>query len=503
MPLLLLILLQLFLTDQSTAALFPFSNATTHSAALHACDQLQSSLGPSIVQTTGAEYLVGATNAWNLQNSQYQPTCIVFPRTSAHVQTAMKAIYTVGSHYAVQAGSHSAMKGWNTVQDGVLILFTHMKNVSYDPKTDSITLQPGVHWQEAVTALEPFGCSSCWRDVGTGLLLGGGLSFLSPSQGYAADNFKALDVVLVNGEMVTATASNKYSDLFRALKGGGNRFGIVTRYELIAVHTGTKDDQAFFGGLMLYNSSATEALLKATARYTREVNDPNAVLLVAFNIIGEELSSLAAMFYRGSELPAHIFGHFLSIPAAPCSPLDPTVCSPPPPLGPMSYLDVMATLGSGNERGFAQRYGASALDGADEDAYLAAFERWSNFSAAFKDELSMTTLGFTPIPESQVQAGRAKGGNIIAPPRGGWAAVQLGKQFKAGVADVSPRVQRGIDLLFEQIPPSPGLPLYLNECDSQQKVFQSYGDYELLKKIYAKYDPTRFNMAHTQGPGGL
>jgi hypothetical protein len=56
--------------------------------------------------------------------------------------------------------------------------------------------------------------------------------------------------VLVNGEMVTATASNKYSDLFRALKGGGNRFGIVTRYELIAVHTGTKDDKAFLGGLV-------------------------------------------------------------------------------------------------------------------------------------------------------------------------------------------------------------------------------------------------------------
>ncbi|KAJ7310616.1 hypothetical protein DFH08DRAFT_1046344 [Mycena albidolilacea] len=506
MSLLLLILLQLFLTGQSTAVLFPPSNATTLSAALHACDQLQSSLGPSIVQTTGAEYLVGATNAWNLQNSQYQPTCIVFPRTSAHVQTAMEAIYAAGSHYAVQAGSHSAMKGWNTVQDGVLILFTHMKNVSYDPKTDSITLQPGVHWQEAIAALEPFGVAPVGGrvgDVGTGLLLGGGLSYLSPSQGYAADNFKALDVVLVNGEMVTATASNKYSDLFRALKGGGNRFGIVTRYELIAVHTGTKDDKAFFGGLVLYNSSATEALLKETARYTRDVNDPNAVLLVALtNLIGGELFSFAAMFYRGSELPAHIFGHFLSIPAAPCSPLDPTVCSPPP-LGPLSYFDVMTTLGSQNERGFVQRYGASALDGADEDAYLAAFEHWSNFSAAFKDELSMTTLGFTPIPESQVQAGRAKGGNIIAPPRGGWAAVQLAEQFKAGVADVSPRVQRGIDLLFEQIPPSRGLPLYLSECDSQQKVFQSYGDYELLKKIYAKYDPTRFNMAHTQGPGGL
>lgn len=84
--------------------------------------------------------------------------------------------------------------------------------------------------------------------MGTGLLLGGGLSFLSAEHGFSADAFKELDVVLVNGDMVTATATNEYADLFRALKGGANRFGIVTRYEVEAVHTGTKDDKTWFGG---------------------------------------------------------------------------------------------------------------------------------------------------------------------------------------------------------------------------------------------------------------
>jgi FAD/FMN-containing dehydrogenase len=36
-------------------------------------------------------------------------------------------------------------------------MFSHMKNASYSPVTDSITLEPGIHWQEAVAALEPFG----------------------------------------------------------------------------------------------------------------------------------------------------------------------------------------------------------------------------------------------------------------------------------------------------------------------------------------------------------
>jgi hypothetical protein len=51
----------------------------------------------------------------------------------------------------------------------------------------------------------------------------------------------------VTGELVTATATNEYADLFRALKGGANRFGIVTRYEVYAVHTDTKNDTNWFG----------------------------------------------------------------------------------------------------------------------------------------------------------------------------------------------------------------------------------------------------------------
>ena len=59
-----------------------------------------------------------------------------------------------------------------------------------------------------------------------------------------------MEVVLVNGTVVTANALNRYSDLFRALKGGANRFGIVTRYEVDAVQTGTQNDRIYFGGMI-------------------------------------------------------------------------------------------------------------------------------------------------------------------------------------------------------------------------------------------------------------
>lgn len=52
-------------------------------------------------------------------------------------------------------------------------------------------------------------------------------------QGFATDNIAAFEVVLANSTVVTASAQ-EHGELFTALKGGGNNFGIVTRFDLMA-----------------------------------------------------------------------------------------------------------------------------------------------------------------------------------------------------------------------------------------------------------------------------
>lgn len=89
-------------------------------------------------------------------------------------------------------------------------------------------------------------------DVGVaGFLLGGGLSFLGPSSGFGCDTFRSLDVVLPSGAIVTATGTNRHKDLFRALKGGGSRFGVVTHFEVDAIRVGTEDVKDWYGGGIL------------------------------------------------------------------------------------------------------------------------------------------------------------------------------------------------------------------------------------------------------------
>lgn len=143
-----------------------------------ACATLRATLPSPIVERSGSEYNATAQGTWSLFNAQDHPTCIVYPRTASHVQTAMKVIYQTKSHYAVQAGAHSAMVGWNrsvshsvaryqytqfprihSITNGVLIAFSHMTNVTYNTGKDTITVQPGVHWGAAMDAVEPFGVS--------------------------------------------------------------------------------------------------------------------------------------------------------------------------------------------------------------------------------------------------------------------------------------------------------------------------------------------------------
>jgi hypothetical protein len=57
----------------------------------------------------------------------------------------------------------------------------------------------------------------------------GGLSFFSPRFGMVCSNITSYEIVLASGAITTASSSQN-SDLWRALKGGSNNFGIVTRF---------------------------------------------------------------------------------------------------------------------------------------------------------------------------------------------------------------------------------------------------------------------------------
>lgn len=60
-----------------------------------------------------------------------------------------------------------------------------------------------------------------------GFTSGGGKSHLSRKYGWSCDNVFGYEIVLASGEIVYASHS-QHRDLWLALKGGSNNFGIIT-----------------------------------------------------------------------------------------------------------------------------------------------------------------------------------------------------------------------------------------------------------------------------------
>lgn len=94
----------------------------------------------------------------------------------------------------------------------------------------------------------------------------GGVSFEARRHGWTCDNIYGYETVLASGEVVYVTSSS-YPDLWNALKGGSNNFGIVTRFDVAAFPS-----TQMWGGTVSYNY--TPAVLDAQAKAFTSFMDP-------------------------------------------------------------------------------------------------------------------------------------------------------------------------------------------------------------------------------------
>lgn len=132
-------------------------------------------------------------------------------------------------------------------------------------------MQPGSHWQEVYDTLSPQGVTVAGGRAGTvgvgGFLSGGGNSFYAASHGMACDTVANFEVVLADGCVVNANAGEN-PDLFRALKGGSGNLGVVTRFDMYAIEFPHATDPAIWGGILIYDLSAGDALIDAMVQFT-------------------------------------------------------------------------------------------------------------------------------------------------------------------------------------------------------------------------------------------
>ncbi len=204
-----------------------------------------------------------------------RPAVIVRPKTPDDVARAIAYGRERSLPIAVRGGAHS-VAGNATVDDGLVIDLSGMKEIRVDRDARVAAAEPGLTWGEFDKATSAFGFATTGGLVSTtgiaGFTLGGGIGWLMRRYGLTCDNLLAADVVTADGRTLRASGSEN-ADLFWALRGGGGNFGVVTRFEyrLHPVET-------VIGGLALYPAARAGVIL----RFFRELTDsaPDELTLV-------------------------------------------------------------------------------------------------------------------------------------------------------------------------------------------------------------------------------
>jgi len=161
-----------------------------------------------------------------------RPAVIARCTSAADVARAVGFAREHGMPLAIRGGAHNGA-GLASVDDGIVADLSTLRSVSVDPDTRTVRVAGGCTWKEVDAATNPHGLAVPCGIISTtgvgGLTLGGGIGHLTRSCGLTIDNLLSAQVVLADGQLVTASADEN-AELFWALRGGGGNFGVVTEF---------------------------------------------------------------------------------------------------------------------------------------------------------------------------------------------------------------------------------------------------------------------------------
>ncbi|KAF3064543.1 Bifunctional solanapyrone synthase [Daldinia childiae] len=170
--------------------------------------------------------------------SDLKPACIFQPRSKQEVAAFVRAIQPFAlkedTKFAIRGGGQQPAPGCANIQDGITVDLGLLTGIEIKLDEGLVQIGAGERWGTVYDKLDGSGLGVAGGRANNcgigGLALQGGLSFFSSREGFISDNIVNYEVVLASGEIINANAK-QYSDLWKALRGGGNNFGIVTRYD--------------------------------------------------------------------------------------------------------------------------------------------------------------------------------------------------------------------------------------------------------------------------------
>ncbi|KAI0153225.1 hypothetical protein GGR57DRAFT_492348 [Xylariaceae sp. FL1272] len=438
---------------------------------------------------------IDSAERYNELNSSYlsgfesdlSPACIFLPQTTEEVATFVKVFQSYVGHveFAVRAAGQQPLPGCANVEGGITVDLRELRGLAL--RDDIVLVAAGERWGDVYKFLEPHGLGvtggkSTTCGIG-GLATQGGLSFFSSREGLICDNVINFQVVLSSGEIVNAN-KNENQDLLVALRGGGNNFGIVTRFDVRVFKQDT-----FYGGMVCLQSDEPDP-------------DTHFMLSVAFaGVFGSDVSALNQLYYTQKvEDSPEVLRPFTHV---------------QPQQDAMNTMKIQTLLQAATEQAGAAMSKVRCLYmninvKADFDTLQEGSDIWCEELKPVKDAAGlMCSYTLQAYPVMLLEKTISAGGNAIGlDPKTGpvvnillltyWADKKDDERVTAFMQKALKRIKRQAAEKNKLIPWT-----YWNYAFSDQEALASYGEenVEKLRLASKKYDPD--GMFQKACPGGF
>ncbi|KAL2838169.1 hypothetical protein BJY01DRAFT_220184 [Aspergillus pseudoustus] len=436
-------------------------------------------------------YTAEFNNFWS-STEDLNPSCVFLPNSTDKVAQAVKLFTRLNCQWAIRGGGHSPIPGAANINGGVLIGTNHLNAIEINHEESYVRVGAGNRLGAVYNALDPHNLVPIvgrYEDVGLGLALGAGFSFLSNREGLTIDNTLNYEVVLANGTIVNAN-KDSHPDLWWALKGGNNNFGVVTHFHFQTYpYEGT-----VYGGNVVHPESSFDEVADLFYDYHthQAVDDVLTHAMPSYDYVGAtdvaDATSLVVYNAAVDELPP-ILQPWLEVPYSNST------------LSRRTYGSLAREQGSGIFYGLAVDQRLFSVY-ADREFLKEAWQIQLRWLRARRDVPGLVGVQVPmPITPNQVAQGIAKGGNALgldSSDEGKSIVVILMLLNFSNLEDL-PRLRREHNALMEQLvalAKKRGIYhpyIMLTYSGAGQEAIASYGKENVarLRSVAKTYDPTR------------
>ncbi len=425
------------------------------------------------------------------------PSCVVTPHSSQEAAEAISVLVSTrqcqSEPFAVKCQGHAPAAGFGNIESGVTIDTTSLSSIILSESHSVVTVGAGASWLDVYTYLDPFTLTAAGGRNGAvgvgGLTLGGGISYFSPQVGFTCDTVVNFEIVLASGDLVNANATC-CQDLFRALKGGTNNFGLVTSISFSTIpYTGILGGS--IANLITHRSEVFSAFANIAGSTDYDIHASVVMGLLYNSTFKGWLLSSTPIYTLPEQHPA-VYNELFSVP------------------------NISDTLHITHLSTFANESATPPLNWL---FYTGTYGVSSTFLDRMFDICNTTLydfqiphgvlwdLAFEPLPTAFVAYGAGKNSLGTSPADGNsmvllvsalWPDSASNPQVHAKATEL----MSNLDGAAQEMGLLKGF-VYVNYADWSQKPFESYGEQnvEFLRQTARKYDPK--GVFQRRVPGGF